>query len=677
MPELDRIGSYRLDGRLGRGATGLVYRAQDDRSGRTFAVKAIRLDLFSEQERAPIVARLRREAEIGMRLDHRNVVKVFDFLTVHDIAALVMELVEGDNLARYTSGNPMEWRIAVGVARQLLLALAYVHRCGVIHRDVKPANMIFLQNGMSEIKLMDFGVAHISVSTLTCTGDIIGTPAYMSPEQLQGNGIDTRTDIFSVGATLYALLAGRPPFSGSVASVMQQLLYSQPEPLSSLDKGIPRGLETIVGRAMAKDPAARFGSAEEFIAALDETVPTVESGQRVVGAAGDETVVLSQANMTRNATRAVDELADLLESAVLERVTEQLLSRARKLCSAIADAPLSPSVRARGADVCTNRGLAPLAKIASECAPLPGVRQASSREDFVAIATLMGICRELLGSFGADADSAVRELAATLQENVAIFASSLAENLAGDDNPDLANISANLMRIDVIELGLKMLGADEEERSLASTEVLLVNQVMARINATFRRYSQTGDMFAHYEVAVFLTEIEEMIVLAERLVAPLEGMPSAFDAIGRQTLIEFVRNAEVLAQSTVNELLRELRTGGARIPTFASRIKQLGLIYIFATRLDEAASRTPLLELSARLYSLMEELAGEIVARLKAALTHNELLAVRARMEQISALHELAGEVGWEELGRRLLAELRNHVIADPSLRNLFVSNAA
>jgi eukaryotic-like serine/threonine-protein kinase len=677
MPQLGRIGNYRLEGKLGRGAVGVVYRALDDCSGRIVALKAIRLDLFSDEEKAPIIARLRREAEIGMRLDHPGIVKVLNFLATEEIAALAMELVEGENLAQLSSGNGIEWQAAIRATRQLLLALSYAHSSGVIHRDVKPANIIFPRTAESGIKLTDFGIARISVSTLTCEGDVIGTPAYMSPEQFQGIAIDERSDIFSTGATLYALLAGRPPFSGPLPSVMRQLLHESPQPLSSLRGGLPRSLDEIIGRAMAKDPASRFASADAFIAALDETLLAAAGPWQLSEAPSDETVILPQSRALRDATRTLDALATLLETAVLERITEKRLAEARKLCAALADAPLTPVLRTRALDLCTSRGLIPLADIALDSAPLPGVRRASARSDFIAVTTLMGICSGLSLKLGAEIHPAVQHVAATLQEAAARYASSLSESLSAEDNPDLVAISANFMRLDVLQLGLEMLGADGEKQSLAATEMLLINQVMARINATFRRYAQTGDMFARFEVAVFLTEIEELIVLAERLVARSTELSSAFHAVGRQTLAEFLRNVGILAQSTVDELLHELSSAKGSIPAFASRIKQLGLIYAFAARFDEPASRSSLQDLSAQLYHLMERLAGEVITHLKAALVLGELSRVRAHAEQVAAMHELAREVGWKELGGRLLAELRNHVVADPSLRNLFISDAA
>lgn len=678
MPELDKIGNYRIDGMLGRGAIGVVYRAIDHRSGRVVALKTIHLDLFSDEERNPIVARLEREADIGMRLDHPGVVKVLDFEKTDDIAALVMELVEGENLAQHSSGAGLEWRAAVTYARQLLIALAYVHNRGVIHRDVKPANIISPRAGTGSIKLTDFGIAHIAISTLTCAGDVVGTPAYMPPEQLQGQTIDQRADIFSAGATLYALVAGRPPFSGPLASVMQQLLYQPAAPLSSIRSGIPDRLDGVVSRAMAKDPAARFASACEFISALDEAVRPAPDARHFVQISSDDTVVLaSRTTKASGITEALETLATLLDAAASAPVTEKRLSEARSLCAALADSPLNSSERSRAIDICVTRGLAPLADIALEAAPLPHRRGASPREDFIAITTLMGICRRLLLDLGANVDPSAQQLAARLQEAVASFASSLSENLAAEDNPDVAAISANFMRLDVLELGLEMLGADEERQSLAATEALLVNQVMARINATFRRYSQTRDMFARFELAVFLTEIEELIVFAERLVDRSTDVASAFQAMGRQTLTEFVRHAGILAQATIDELLQELTAIERRIPAFGGRIKQLGLIYIFATRFDEPAIRAPLHDLSTKLYRLMEKLAGEVVSRLRAALVLNQVSEIRDHVEQIAAMHELAREVGWDELGGRLLAELRNHVVADPSLRNLFLVGAA
>jgi hypothetical protein len=233
------------------------------------------------------------------------------------------------------------------------------------------------------------------------------------------------------------------------------------------------------------------------------------------------------------------------------------------------------------------------------------------------------------------------------------------------------------MRIDVLQHGLSTLGADKEKQSLAAVEALLVHRVMARVNLTLRLSLENGDRFARYEMALFLSEIEEMIVLAERLIARSASVVSAFYAIGSQTLAEFVQNVGVLAESTAHELLGELQILGGRVPTFGAQIKQVGLIYIFATRFADPGFQVRLHELSARLYGLMEAVAAQIISRLKSSLVANEYDGVRIHAEQIAAIHELAQEVGWERLGCTLLSELRNDVVRDPSLRSLFVSDAA
>jgi eukaryotic-like serine/threonine-protein kinase len=675
MLELDRIGEYCLDSLLGRGATGLVYRARKSGSESVFALKAIRLDAFLEQEGDLVLERFRREAEIGMRLHHPGIVQVFEFVADEGTAALVMELVEGENLAHHAKGIGMEWWRALSVLKQLLSALSYAHGCGVIHRDVKPANIMLARTGNGKVKLADFGIAHLSNSTLTCVGDVVGTPAYMAPEQLNGGDVGPRTDVFSAGATLYALIAGRPPYLGSLPSVMQQVLYDEPERLSVGRSEIPKALDDILACAMAKDPAARFASAGAFIAALD-FLAYPDDSCRPVQSSADETVILRRPKKTREPIPAVEELEQVLAIAISERVTENALDKARALCATLGAAQLLPATRTRIIDVCSSQ-LQTLADIASKCAPFPGQRQVHSRNDFISIAILMGLCRSLLFDLGADADSRIQSLSGALQEAVAQFATSLSATLAGEDNPNIADISADFMRLDVLQHGLSTLGADKEKQSLAAVEVLLVQQVMARVNSTLRRGLENGDRFARYEIALFLSEIEEMIVLAERLIARSASVASAFYVIGRQTLAEFVQNVGVLAESTVDELLRELQTLGGRVPTFGAQIKQVGLIYIFATRFADPGFQARLHELSARLYRRMEEVAAEIISRLKASLVANEPNGVRIHAEQIAAIHELARDAGWERLGSTLLSELRNDVVRDPSLRSLFVANAA
>ena len=673
--DLGKIGTFQIESVIGRGAMGMVYRARDGRDGRMVALKTIRTDLFSDEERPGAIARLRREAEIGIRLDHPAIVKVFDFLALGDTAVLAMELVDGEDLARFTGGRGMEWPAAIAVVRRLLEALAYVHAHAIVHRDVKPSNIISLKADADHaIKLMDFGVAHVSSSAMTQAGDIVGTPAYMSPEQLQGFGVDARSDVFAAGATLYALLAGRPPFSGSLASVMHQLLYVRPEPLSAVRAEVPRPIDLMVARAMEKEPDARYASAGEFLAALDEATRLARSGPTSVTVSDDATLVSTRDKRSGDVSSLAEGLSELLNTALRTRTTEKLLDAMRQLSAQIVAIPLAAEQRARIVHLCLQSGLVPLADVAIASAPIPGVRLPSTRPDFMALLTLMDICRRLIGHLDpkVEANVPIKRVAMQLQQAASGFATSLSQMLSGEDSPDIAGISANFMRLDVLELGLEVLGAEEERRSLAATEAILVNQVMTKVNATIRAYTQTGDMLARFGVASLLAEIEELIVFAERLVERPTGIADAFEAVGRQTLAEFIRHAGTLAQMTVDELSSEAAAMMPDTRAFAGRIKQVGFIYLFATRVNDDGCRPLLRELSEHVHGLMKRMASETISRLKAALTTGETARIQAAAAQLTALHDLLQQLGWHELGRQLLAELRNRIVSEPSLRALF-----
>jgi serine/threonine-protein kinase len=263
----DKLGKYEVRRELGRGAMGVVYEGYDPLIKRAVALKTIRSDQLEGDAAATLVARFRREAEAAGRLAHPNIVAIHEFDVDRGTWFIAMELVDGRELKECFEANE-RFRLAdtVRIVSQVLAALDYSHARGVVHRDIKPANVFVLADGT--VKVADFGIAHVESSNLTQVGTVIGTPAYMSPEQIMGLPVDGRSDLFSVGVILYQFLTGERPFSGSSTTIMQKVLKEEPLPPSSLNVQVSPAIDAVVRKALAKRPDDRFQSAREFADAL-------------------------------------------------------------------------------------------------------------------------------------------------------------------------------------------------------------------------------------------------------------------------------------------------------------------------------------------------------------------------------------------------------------------------
>jgi tetratricopeptide (TPR) repeat protein len=258
------IGRFVVTGELGRGGYGVVYRALDPTLGRPIAVKLLRDDSTEGAARERLLREARAVARLGK---HPNIVQVHDAgATPEGHAYIAMELVDGESLERIAARRRFVWDEAGEIARKVALGLEHAHRHGLIHRDVKPSNVIL--DGRGEPQITDFGIAkdlESGSASITKTGSAIGTPAFMSPEQAQGLPVDARTDVYGVGALLHALIRGRAPFvAPHVAMVLAQVIDRAPPRMRSRKNKCPRDLETVVLKAMEKDPAARYASAEEL-----------------------------------------------------------------------------------------------------------------------------------------------------------------------------------------------------------------------------------------------------------------------------------------------------------------------------------------------------------------------------------------------------------------------------
>ena len=262
----DTVGDYDIVGVLGRGGMGKVFQVRNRLSDRVDAMKVI----LPGHEGDPDVAnRFLREIKLLAGLEHPNIATLRTALQAGDRILMVMEFVDGANLQDKLGGGPLPLAEAVDCARQVLRALAFAHARGVIHRDVKPPNILMTASGL--VKLTDFGIARSigGDGTLTGAGMAIGSLSYMSPEQVQGGTADARSDLYSLGVTLYEAVTGRRPFEGDNAyAVMHAQLAGEPVPPSQWNPAIPSGLDALILKAMARAPEQRFSTAAEFDNAL-------------------------------------------------------------------------------------------------------------------------------------------------------------------------------------------------------------------------------------------------------------------------------------------------------------------------------------------------------------------------------------------------------------------------
>ncbi len=288
MTSFTRLGKYAIRRELGKGAMGIVYEGFDPQIERTVAIKTILPSQLKGEEATQVLARFKREAQAAGRLNHPGIVAVYDYgeefadddhtmVAGEDaqarqrVAYIAMEFVKGRELRDFFEANE---RFALKDVERLMVevldALGHAHANGVVHRDIKPANLIVLADG--KIKVADFGIARVEKSELTQVGTVMGTPAYMSPEQFMGQPVDGRSDIFSCGVILYQFLTGEKPFTGNSTTIMYKVLHEEPLAPSLLNVALPAAFDAVVKKAMAKNPDERYQSAQEFAQAIKTTL---------------------------------------------------------------------------------------------------------------------------------------------------------------------------------------------------------------------------------------------------------------------------------------------------------------------------------------------------------------------------------------------------------------------
>jgi serine/threonine protein kinase len=274
---LTRIGRYDLMEKIGRGGMGVVYRGKDTTIGRPVAVKMLISDIDVSDETRQ---RFFREARSAGQLAHRNIITIYDFGEEGGRAYIVMELLTGESLTTLLARGirvPLEQQVEIMM--RVSEGLAFAHSRGIIHRDIKPANLFVTADG--QVKILDFGVARIASSKLTRSGLLVGTPDYMSPEQVMGMVVDQRSDVFSAGAVFYQLLTGRKPFAAKrLPDVLNRVRLEAPEPITEAEA--PAELTAIVMKALEKDPAERYQRAIDMLASLTRFVQAWDRQTRVL-----------------------------------------------------------------------------------------------------------------------------------------------------------------------------------------------------------------------------------------------------------------------------------------------------------------------------------------------------------------------------------------------------------
>jgi len=267
-PTPSKIGRYEILEMVGRGGMGVLYRAHDPMLERDVALKMMLVDFTADPAAR---GRFEREAKAVARLQHRNVVTIHELGEADGAPYIVMEFLGGQDLdALLKQQQPLTLAQKLDIVAQVCEGLGYAHEQGIVHRDVKPGNIRVLEDGT--VKILDFGIAKFAMGSGTQTGSILGTPSYMSPEQIMGQPVDGRADLFSVGVLLYELLSGKKPFAGDApTAVVYQIMHVEPTPLSELVPDLPEALYAIVDRALQKNPNERYSRASEMASDLQMT----------------------------------------------------------------------------------------------------------------------------------------------------------------------------------------------------------------------------------------------------------------------------------------------------------------------------------------------------------------------------------------------------------------------
>jgi serine/threonine-protein kinase len=557
---------------------------------------------------------------------------------------MVMEFVAGETLEqRIRRDAPLPPREVRDIGGAILDALAHAHAAGIIHRDVKPANVV-LRGEAGEPVLMDFGVAHMAGADLTRAGEILGTPAFLAPEQLHETTIDHRADLFAVGVLLQLALTGQRPFDGTVPAIMHAICFGEPAKLpANLAAFAP-----LLERALAKDPDDRFPDAASFARALRMVV--------VPGTMTDDDVTMLRPPPVP-ATAA--EIAAMLDRAGKLGVEARLLS---VFDDALRRIP--PEEQAETARICGGPGLHALLDLLLRTAPLPGQKpeRIGHWADGLELLRII-LPTAMTGPRAEAARAAGAEFTYRLAAGVLAYGSDVAAQLAASQDgekpvaPDVGLHALMLLRVDSIAFGLGTLGATRERRMVEAMGRVIAGQVLRRAAASMLRYVRTRDEMAHFDVAGLLVGVEDLIALAARLGTDAAAGIRSPDAVAVRSLealeifLEALTGLIAASAGDLDAALADARADGEdeAIGAFIGNLKQVVLIHRFCLGLEADAFQTRLAQATQSIYGLCLRLA--------------EVLLAEPPQARIAALYEMSVALGWRALSARLLAHMRGVVV--------------
>ena len=384
---MDRIGRYEILDELGRGAMGVVYRARDPKIGREVAIKTIKFSDQDSSEAAKLRERLFREAQSAGRLSHPGIVTIYDVAEEGELAYITMEFVDGETLqTMMEEGRAKDSEFISSILRQAAAALDYAHSREIVHRDIKPANIMVTADGT--VKITDFGIARISSSTLTQTGTVMGTPSYMSPEQVRGDPIDGASDQFSLSVITYEMLTEQRPFSGdSLTAVMFKIVSGEVLPPSKIVPSIPQEVENTILRGLAKSNRDRFSCCKDFAASVsrgwgsDAAVlppPSVATTAGQDYGSGEAPTVVQLPAPGEDSTAAQDQLETVVQPLPIGDAPTEVMTALPPLGEAAADAAE------------TSADLPPPLPI-PESVPFATAEEPPKRSPWLAIAAIAGL----------------------------------------------------------------------------------------------------------------------------------------------------------------------------------------------------------------------------------------------------------------------------------------------
>lgn len=647
-----KVGPYDIHQSLGQGALGMVYRAVDDRNGTAVALKLLRKDVLSEPECDDLLQRFRRDVEVTSQLDHPHVLRALEAGETAEEIYLATELVAGGRLADLPLGSLSVERV-VGLFLQLLDALSFLHAQGIVHRDIHPVGLLVTTDG--GIRLSNFGASQNALQSFVTRG-VIGTPPYLAPEQLLGVPVDARADLYAAGATLFHAVTGRKPYDGSLAEIMAAILESPVPRASRVNPKVPAALDDVLVRAMAKHPDDRFDSAEAFAEALRQALALLPPKRP---AQPEEAPHLGDG--PDGARRRIHLL---LVRGLEDSVTAHLVELRREIAG-ILDQPATAEQRAALIRV-LEPGAEALYDLVLAHAPLPGQPFDGQRTDWMDAVHLFDTVRAALVRLGHPGQVVplVQGLARDLTVTALLYLNEVNRQLLSPDHVELGRITANLIRLDVLEWALEVLNVREAVRDLRISSRMIAGQVLRKVSATMRGFAEYPDDTARFDVAGVLVDSEALIVLAARTVEDDAALGATSDrsyakVLGREIVADFIEAARRLAAFTADELMGQVGEAGCDMVAFAARLRQIGRLHQFSVRVEDSQCRPLAMRLTEEVRVAIDALAGDIIAALREAGEPASALLYR----QLTAIHAIAVEQGWSQFAEDLLAALRESLL--------------